>query len=78
METLLNTNLFEYINRIEKGSHQIDIELEYKNFTESLLMFYKSENDRVKLFLSLNYTRIEFVSVQKNEEEYRSGEKSDR
>lgn len=63
---------------MENVSHHIDIELEYKNFIQSLLMFYSSENDRVKLFLSLNYTRIEFVSVQNRKAEYRSGEKSDR
>ncbi|MDR3046248.1 MAG: hypothetical protein LBU51_01365 [Bacteroidales bacterium] len=71
METLLNTDFFSHI----KNDDNTDIQNVYGNFIEVLFSFCKSAGDTISAYFVLNYTRIEFVSIQNSVTEYNSGKK---
>jgi hypothetical protein len=76
MEILLETDFYYCIrDYTEKQCYSMDIKNAYKSFTHSIFSFCKSEIDHISLFLILNYTRIEFVSIQNRKSEYESGKK---
>lgn len=60
METLLNTDFFLKI----KMENTTNIQFEYNDFIKKLFLFCKSAGDTMSAYFVLNYTRIEFVSVQ--------------
>lgn len=76
MEILLETEFYSCMQDcIEKQCYNTELRNAYKNFTHSLFSFCQSEIDHISLFLILNYTRIEFVSIQNRKSEYKSGKK---
>ncbi|MFV0420270.1 MAG: hypothetical protein ACK5KT_16280 [Dysgonomonas sp.] len=60
METLLNTDFFKQI----KNENNANIQKAYTDFVKKLLSFCKSEGDHISIYFTLNYTRIEFISIQ--------------
>ncbi|GAB6124255.1 hypothetical protein [Dysgonomonas termitidis] len=78
MKTLLDTGFFSYIqenmegNKISKSNQIKDV---YEDFIKTLFAFCKSSGDNMSICFVLNYTRIEFVSIQKKATECESGKK---
>lgn len=60
METLLNTDFFKQI----KNENNTNLQKAYTDFVKKLLSFCKSEGDHISIYFTLNYTRIEFISIQ--------------
>lgn len=71
METLLNTDFFQQI----KSENNSDLQNAYTDFIKKLLSFCKLERDDIAAYFTLNYTRIEFVSLQNRITEYSSEKK---
>jgi hypothetical protein len=68
METLLNTDFFQYMNNPEGPTYNTNnLEWMYKNFIQTLFTLCKSEKDRTNLFLILNYIHIELLFMQNEE-----------
>jgi hypothetical protein len=78
MKTLLDSGFFSYVRENVSGDeipgfNQINDM--YENFAKTLFAFCKAQGDNMYVFFVLNYTRIEFVSIQNGKVEYESGKK---
>jgi hypothetical protein len=60
METLLNTFFYKLV----KNDNDKDIQKAYNDFIKDLFSFCKSVGDTTLVYFALNYTRIEFISIQ--------------
>lgn len=67
METLINTSFFSHV----KNDDMANIREVYNDFVEGLFVFCMSDRSNMVMYFTLNYTRIEFVSMQKSKSKYK-------